>query len=984
MPSTGTHVREISENPSKNAVTSPTDPKTKAVDIDRKLKLYGVIEAFRQGKMPNNEQCVRALDYALDHSPIHENKLSKDGKGLVEDFRDIIRTAKQIVTEKNDDELLQNFIYHTTKVQTPSAEQVKNVNTATSKQDMQQDGEQAVEHLRTLGKLIFTNSEFRKLLKDVGILGRDVAADAAAKAADAARPSEEQLNQVDETAPSNQWVGPNGEVRDHTSDVPDTGLAAKRDQAKNIKEQAVQKKEEVKDEAKSRGENVANAADNAQQQQAGPATSHMGTSGAGSSSYDQSSSTGSTLAGGSAYNGQPPYYGGSSQPQSSNTSGYPLSQSSGGFASAGGNSSGLTDEQKQEGKERAQAGANAGQGQAKQEARDVKNKVLNAIPDKHKDRANEQMDRTKEYLDEKFPEERRDRFIYRLKKVVVENQRHKDYQQAIEFFMDKAEHYQVQAKEAGKQSGGSVTSVRHDTNYQRAQHELRTLLERFANGASMDGIFDAVDQLYTDSKNDDELRHWFHELNTYIRQCLQEPGYIMKDECDRRGKELKDSSKKFWDPKNGKYAGHKDRFFDEIQNFFTQYADDGLNQRLGESVKTLFSDLLFNSEGNLEYKSHLWKDIRTVILPELFQQIGYVPIPRAEYTSPDVDLVIENLTLETANLLPNLFEIEARNYFKLSPYDNLGDVSKHSFWVSFSQIQTDLKDVAFYIKKKTGFPKLTDSGYADVFLGGKGLSGKIHLESTGRRDHAFKVIEVKIKIDKLKFAVRESKHSFLINTLRPLATGLIKGALTKAIEAAIRSGLEQVDMQVADIRERLDHAKNQEGTSKIDSLKASFNQKKAEGERAKAKAQDKEPSGKFSLTLEPDQKLVNWSARDSMVEKIAHHQEGATKTGSKEWESENFTLAGKRNATASNTHGSSSHGTQGLQGQASQLAHGQVPHGQTTQIPHGQTTQVPHGQLAQGQQLATGPSVQEHYPLGQMHPAQVPQGQVPLGTARQV
>jgi hypothetical protein len=29
---------------------------------------------------------------------------------------------------------------------------------------------------------------------------------------------------------------------------------------------------------------------------------------------------------------------------------------------------------------------------------------------------------------DKFPEERRQRFIYRLKKVVVENQRHKDYQ----------------------------------------------------------------------------------------------------------------------------------------------------------------------------------------------------------------------------------------------------------------------------------------------------------------------------------------------------------------------------------------------------------------------------------------------------------------------------------------------------------------------------------------------------------------------------
>ncbi|GAA5945620.1 hypothetical protein JCM10213_005049 [Rhodosporidiobolus nylandii] len=98
-----------------------------------------------------------------------------------------------------------------------------------------------------------------------------------------------------------------------------------------------------------------------------------------------------------------------------------------------------------------------------------------------------------------------------------------------------------------------------------------------------------------------------------------------------------------------------------------------------------------------------------------------------------------------------------RNYFKLSPYDNLGDVSKHSFWVSFSQVQCDLKDVAFYINKKSGFPKIKDSGYADVFLGGKGLSGKVHIESTGRKNHAFKVhafkvVETKIKIDKLKFA----------------------------------------------------------------------------------------------------------------------------------------------------------------------------------------------------------------------------------------
>lgn len=33
-----------------------------------------------------------------------------------------------------------------------------------------------------------------------------------------------------------------------------------------------------------------------------------------------------------------------------------------------------------------------------------------------------------------------------------------------------------------------------------------------------------------------------------------------------------------------------------------------------------------------------------------------------------------------------------------------------------------MRDVAFYFKKKTGMPKLTDSGLADVVLGGEGLT----------------------------------------------------------------------------------------------------------------------------------------------------------------------------------------------------------------------------------------------------------------------
>ncbi|KAM0790055.1 hypothetical protein ACM66B_005383 [Microbotryomycetes sp. NB124-2] len=810
--------QEVSNNPGKTSVTHPTDPKFKQVDSERKLRFYGVLQALRAGKYPTNEQISETLDYTINHSPVETSKLSSEGQALVEDFRDIIRTAKQIVEQKNADELVQNFLFHTRQVDY-SKGNLKDITPGVTQDERERDAQQAVEHLRTLGKLIFTNSEARKLLKDFGVLGRDVLADAAVKVGDVARPGEDELARADEPAPSNQWVGPDGQIHDHTQKVPDTGLAEKRAKAQEAKEKAKAERDDMVNQAQGHAQNVANAADQGQQQGAGVS--------------DQA---------------------------------------------------------------RAEYGAQAGQDQGQAEADKAKetaqgkfNQLKAKIPQEHVDRANEQLDRAKEYAKDKFPEERRDRFIYRLKKVIVENQRHRDYQEAIEFFLDRAENYGKVAKDTSNQGGSKVLDVRNDSAFRSAEDELRTILERFANGASMQPIFDAVNQLYTDAKNDEELRNWFSRLDTYVREVLQTPGYIMKEQCDRDGRQLMDEGKKFWDVKNGKYAGHKDDFFNTVQTFFTAYADDPLNVKLGNNVKKLTTDLLYDSDGKLAYKPHLVADIKHHILPALASNIGYVPIPRIEYTDDQVDLVIENLTLESANLLPNVIELEARNYFKLSPYTEIKDVTKHSFWISFSQIQADLRDVAFYVKRKSGFPKLTDEGTMDVFLGGKGISGKVHLESTGRKHHVFNVKDVSVKLDSLKVAIRNKRHNILVALFKPLATGLIKKAVAKAIEGAIRDGLQQLDAQLADISERVEDAEAEEGTGKFTKVKNAFAEKKAEAEQKKEEAK---PAGQFQITTDRDSRLVNWSGPDSIIEKVSNRVDAA-KSGDG-WKSDAFWVTGEK------------------------------------------------------------------------------------------
>lgn len=84
----------------------------------------------------------------------------------------------------------------------------------------------AARHLRTLGDLIATNSEVRKILSDFSVIGRDILARTASHAAESVRPEQDALKKVDRPAPSDQFeaggsrqVGPNGTLEGQVRSV---------------------------------------------------------------------------------------------------------------------------------------------------------------------------------------------------------------------------------------------------------------------------------------------------------------------------------------------------------------------------------------------------------------------------------------------------------------------------------------------------------------------------------------------------------------------------------------------------------------------------------------------------------------------------------------------------------------------------------------------------------------------------------------------
>lgn len=789
------------------AVNKPTDPKQRDYDINKKLQLYGIYSAFANGKVPSNKQIDIAMNSALNSKALSSPspKLSSEGRELVADLKKVIEEAKILLLSKNEDNLLQDFIWQTQNLGSGDATKPgAPVDKATAKQH----GSEALEGLRTLGTLVITNGQFRKLLNDAIILLRDVAGDAATNVAGRVNPNENQLRQIDDAAEDNTW-----------HDAPDIqGMKAQAKSAFDKNKPFGQK-------------DLQSAGDEATQ-----ATT------------------------------------GSSDPNDA------------AIAAADGNV----------GKSDAAAGATAG-------VQSLRDQASANVPDETKDKAREKRNqlqaKSKNYLSSKMPKERREQTIWRLKKMVIEIQGHSDYQKAIETLLSLAETYAGHGRDLSSQGVGTVKGARSDEGLQAAETDLRTLIERFANGTSADDLFESINNIYRDAEKDPELKKWFQSIDKYIRKCLQEQGFIMQDAANEEWNKLYDQGRYLL---RERYRDHTNRVIDEFKFMGDQFDKDPQNQAFGQAVQKLFMDLGNDENGKPVFKKHLVKDLSQVILPAIFENVHYVPIPRIEVSDPTIDAVIENLLIESDNLMPNVFEFGSDNYFRWGR-KKISNKHDNKVMIAVSGVQMDLKDVSYYIKKKQGFPSVTDKGVMDIFLGGDGLSFKIAASTVHKadRNHFFKVDTVSVNVKNLDIKLKQSNHKTLFSIFKPLLFKVARPAIQKVLEKQIKDSFNQMDAYAYEIHleaeKAAEAAKNDpENAQNIYNRYLTAAQKKMAANKEAAGAKAKDVQTNVAMTHH-DSIFPNIKLPGGISTKATEYKEMAAK-GDK-WESPVFSIGSSKEST---------------------------------------------------------------------------------------
>ena len=368
-----------------------------------------------------------------------------------------------------------------------------------------------------------------------------------------------------------------------------------------------------------------------------------------------------------------------------------------------------------------------------------------------------------------------------------------------------AEQYAGHSRNLTQQAAGTVKDAHvTDSSLTKAETDLKTLIERFANSTSADDLIESINNIYRDADADPELKKWFSNMDTYIRKCLKQTGFILEDRATEEWNQLYDQGNYLL---RERYRDHTNRVMDEFQFMADQFNEDPHNRAFADSMNKLFNDLGRDENGKQTFKPHLITDLTNVIIPAIFENVSYVPIPRIEYTDSQFDAIVENLIIESDNLFPNMIEVGNDSHFRWGR-KTVASNMKHKVLVAVSGVQMDLKDVSYYIRKKAGFPTITDKGVMDIYMGGSGFSFRLGLETADSKDrqHFFKVNTVVVDIKNLRLRMKQSNHKLLFNLFKPLLLSIVKPVLTKIIELQIRKYFNQGDQFAYDVSQEAQRA----------------------------------------------------------------------------------------------------------------------------------------------------------------------------------
>ncbi|GAA5830171.1 hypothetical protein JCM11251_006906 [Rhodosporidiobolus azoricus] len=406
----------------------------------------------------------------------------------------------------------------------------------------------------------------------------------------------------------------------------------------------------------------------------------------------------------------------------------------------------------------------------------------------------------KEYAEEKLPTDAKDAVIERWKKIVNEIQAQPEYHDAVNTLYGLARKYfdttKDEIKKAAEQSSAKLKEIEAEPNSEakNAASLLRQIIEAFTG--PLDNALAAADAVFQDIKDDERVQQVWNEFDLLLDRSLNDVGYVTSSKASRQFEKIYDRARAIVES-NADWKRDANAFATEAQKLLDHAAHDRALTAVGDAFEDLGDSLA--AFGKTSYNllgvdgGDLWKDISTVWLPRILGMVKLVPLPRVEFTSEDVDLIVDNIRFEAVSFVPDAAHFKSNLELSTKKgYAAYASEFAATTTLAFAGLRMQATNISYYIKKKTGWIGLEDSGLLDIYIGDAknpkaedGLDVTLTLANATEDDREafFKLERVDVNIENFHINVRRSQH--------PITNWLARGAISSFLEAKTKEVLEE-------------------------------------------------------------------------------------------------------------------------------------------------------------------------------------------------
>ncbi|KWU45594.1 Proteophosphoglycan ppg4 [Rhodotorula sp. JG-1b] len=452
-------------------------------------------------------------------------------------------------------------------------------------------------------------------------------------------------------------------------------------------------------------------------------------------------------------------------------------------------------------------------------AQDVRKSIRRGAEDKRDDMLRQTVKKGRElkhYVDEKLPTDVKDAVIERWRDIANEIQRKPEYKDAVNtlygLWRKYADQWVSELKEAAEKSTAKLKDVEAEPNEKAedAVSLLREIIESFTG--PLDGAFQAGDKLYKHVRDDERIQQIWSEFETLFERSINDPGYVTSNRASRQFDSLYDRSREVVES-NADWKRDANAFADEARKLL----DNAANDRALEAVGDAFEDLgdAISEFGKTGYNlvgvdgGDLWKDVSTVFLPRILGALKQVPMPRVEFTSEDVDLIVDNVNFESASFIPDAAHFRSNVEFSTQKgYAAYASDFKARTTLAFAGLRMQATNISYYVNVKKHWLGLEDSGMLDVYLGsandpkadnGVDCTLVVSNATEDDRESFFKLEKVDVSIEGFNLRIRQSQSPVRAWFAQTAVRGFLEAKIKEALEEQFASAFQALDKQLYDL-----------------------------------------------------------------------------------------------------------------------------------------------------------------------------------------